>query len=547
MQGLLQRWREIADRARHLRSAERLVVVLGLALLVLCGYLLLSRTSQPEIVSIGGFANGQGQIVLTRLQANGIDASLDGQQVVVPENQREQAIVVLVEQDLYSENASEAFRDLVASTSPWDSKQNSERAYLIAKQRVLSSIIRKMRHVRSAEVIISQPDRSGFGATQVRPTASVTIVMEPQKHVNKAMVKAVAGLVASSAAAEMTAKDVVVIDANHARQYTVEQDADAFVDDQYELVRALEQQYRRKVLDVLAHIPGVAVAVNVKTDPVRTETTSEWGYEENPPLEEEFSRQLRRQSTEHGGEPGIGPNTSMTIAGSSQPGMVETVDEQRKAYRAKPMVKEAHRTLAGHRVEHVGVSIGVPRGHVLQLWQAMQPDTNAVPTTVQLDQFAQNEMQRLASMVQPLILSQTPGTVQAQMVFTPTFTQPNEAGMAGASPMLVAWMGEDWMSTAAAVGLSLIALGLMVWMLRRASRADALPSVEDLAGIPPVLSDDEEILGQAAEEVDTMDGVEIDPDELESRKVAEQISELVSANPGEAGHLLSKWLREDDY
>ena len=43
-----------------------------------------------------------------------------------------------------------------------------------------------------------------------------------------------------------------------------------------------------------------------------------------------------------------------------------------------------------------------------------------------------------------------------------------------------------------------------------------------------------------------MQGVELDESQIQSRKVAEQISEMIKNNPSEAGALLNKWVDPDE-
>ena len=165
-----------------------------------------------------------------------------------------------------------------------------------------------------------------------------------------------------------------------------------------------------------------------------------------------------------------------------------------------------------------------------------------------MDALVKPELDKIVTMVQPLISAGTPGTVSANMVYDQMVLAPQAAGVAEASPMLMAWIGSGWTGPAAATGLALLAMFLMLMMVRRASKPESLPTVEQLAGIPPTLdTEDDEVVGDAMEDENIMDGVEIEPKELQSRKVAQQIGEMIKANPREAGHILGKWVQADDY
>lgn len=547
MDWIRQQWSTILSRSKHMTAAERTVILMGVALLLITGYLFVLYAGRAETVSIGGFSDGQSELIVAKLNNRGIEATREGNQVVVPVNQQDEAIIMLVEQDLLSEDTAEAFTRLVEQASPWESRDSSQRAYIIAKQQVLARIIRKMRDVQSADVVISTPHKTGFAATHVRPTASVTIRMQGNGNVNKALVEAVAGLVASGAAAEMTPQDVVVIDANHGRRHTV-QDADEVVPtEQRELVRALEDDYQGKIMEVLSFVPNVIVAVNVQTDPIHREVEKQWGYEPNEPLQSEERKQLVRETRTNGGEPGIGPNTGMDIRGSSRQGTTEQLTESRSTFGEKPMIRETHRTMTGHNVEHVAVTVNVPRSYFLTLWQARNPANPQPPDQAAIDAIAPPELDKIVKMVKPLIRSESEGEVSVNMVYDQALLLPQATEMNQASPVLVAWMGSGWTGPAAATGLALVALFLMLMMVRKATKPETLPSVEQLAGIPPSLPSEEDLVGDAMQDEDEMEGYELDPNELESRKVAKQISDLIKTNPREAGHILNKWVHEDDY
>ena len=292
MEFVKKQWMTIRARAAKLGMAERTVILMGLALLVMIGYLFVLYAGKSDTVSLGGFSDGQSEIVLAKLQSRGIEATREGSQIKVPAEQQDEAILMLVEQDLLSEDASEAFKKLIDGSSPWESRDASQRAYIIAKQAVLARIIRKMKNVHSADVVISIPEKAGFAATNVRPTASVTVTMNGSNAVDKAMVQAIASLVASGAAAEMKPQDVVVIDANKGRRHTVADEDDVLPTEQHELVRAMEDSYRRKIMETLSFVPNVIVAVNVQTDSIHRAVEKQWGYEATEPLKSEEKRRV---------------------------------------------------------------------------------------------------------------------------------------------------------------------------------------------------------------------------------------------------------------
>lgn len=96
------------------------------------------------------------------------------------------------------------------------------------------------------------------------------------------------------------------------------------------------------------------------------------------------------------------------------------------------------------------------------------------------------------------------------------------------------------------LGLSLLAAGsvaMMLWMVRKSTQRPPMPSAEELAGVPPPLPIDDELVGEAEATDATMPGIELDEQEMQQRKMAEQIGEMIRANPAEAAGLFSKWVK----
>jgi flagellar biosynthesis/type III secretory pathway M-ring protein FliF/YscJ len=109
-----------------------------------------------------------------------------------------------------------------------------------------------------------------------------------------------------------------------------------------------------------------------------------------------------------------------------------------------------------------------------------------------------------------------------------------------------AMIKQPWFQPAVLSGLTFLAIMLMFGMVRKALRQPKLPSVEELAGVPAQLPSDDDLLGEVEEAETGMEGVEVDEGEIQMRKLAEQISEMVRANPTEAAALFNRWVESDD-
>jgi len=93
--------------------------------------------------------------------------------------------------------------------------------------------------------------------------------------------------------------------------------------------------------------------------------------------------------------------------------------------------------------------------------------------------------------------------------------------------------------------MAIAALVMMALALRKATKPVDLPSAEDLVGVPPALRADDEMYGEADEADAALSGVELSDDELQKRKLVEQVSSLVRERPDEAAQLVSRWVRSE--
>ncbi len=548
MEFLQRSWAQVLAFLTQLSFTARWLIGCLLIIFVLVGWLMMQYVAKPDMVPITRFAGERQPEVIAKLQASGIAVRTEGGQLQIPADQYDEAMVVLVSSDLLAPDTAGAFDDMIARQSPWQSNAQNAQAFLLAKQKVLGQIIGKMGNVRSASVMLSTPEKQGFGATYVRPSASVNVVMRGKRRLDKSLVEAISGLV-SGALAEMAPQDVVVIDANRGRQFTVKSPDDVLPGETLELVQQLEHRYRGKVTDVLSYIPGVIIAVNVRVDPVHTKQIEEYDYEQSEPLKSEFSRETERRDITNAGEPGARPNTGLDIAGSSTAGSMERITENRNEFVEKNLTRRTHTTESGHMTKQVSVTINVPRSYFVGVFKQGKPADVEDPDEPTLRPVIEQQIAQIESQVEPLIrVDQNNGVVQAHMI-------PDRdklmalAGLIGQDVGpggIVGVMQSGWVKPIGLATLGLVSLLMMFSMVRKATQAPELPSTEDLAGVPPKLPGEEEITGEVAEADGTMIGLEVSEEELELRRMADQIAEMIKSNPYEASTLLNRWILTEE-
>ncbi|MEM6332724.1 MAG: hypothetical protein AAF823_05230 [Planctomycetota bacterium] len=548
MEVLKRSWLQVRQWLEKLTWAERTVVIGALCIGVIAVGAFVFWASQPERVSIGQYATRANEIA-AKLNAAGFDAQVEGGSVTVPRGQWEDVWPVLAMQDLMADDAMVAFDDMIQQQSPWTTERQNQRAMLVAKATVLSRMVSNVRGVRSAEVIISEPKDRGFGAGYTPPSASVTVRPEANASV-AAMKEGIAALVAG-AVAELRPQDVAVIDASTGRQHKVGDEDAMFPTEALELVAKLQSQKQRQIESALSYIrPRAIVAVHITTDTIQKQLEEEFDYSETEPLESERQLEEINRTTQDAGEPGVRSNAGLDINGGSQAGTESERTEREATYRERDVVRRTHTTRRGTNAQTINVTVNVPRGYFVTLWRAENPpaegEEQANPTDADLEPIRTRELANIEQQVQPLVAAESQGLIVAHMVPDDTVLP----AMAGALPVgaLDQVFSSQWVGPGSAALMALLSLALMLAMVRKATQPESLPSVEELAGVPPTLpDDDDDLIGEVEEQEMTLEGMELDEDELRSRRISEQIGEMIKANPEEAGRIMRRWVSDDEY
>lgn len=538
-------WTQILAFMAKLSFAHRALMVMSLAMLIAGLVLVAYLTSSPQMSPIVQLPLDRQGAVKARLEAAGIAVEARGSDLYVPVDKKFQAHAILAQSDLLTHDTAAAWDQMIAKSTPFDTNMKSAQVFLLTKQKVLGQIIGKMAGVRSSDVMLSMPEQQGFGATAVRPSASVSVVMQEGRQVDKRLTEAIAGLV-SGAVAGMKPQDVVTIDANIGRQYTVKSAADMAAGDTIEVVQGLEQYTRNKIAETLSYIPGVIVSVNVRTDAVLSRTREEIGYEKSEPLASETNKEREMRDMGEGGEPGVRSNVAVSIESGGGARRSERTTESRVEFREKNITSKTQTREAGHAVKRINATINVPRGYFVRIYKQDKPGDAPDPDEAALKPVIDAQLVQIQEQVKPLIQTDVEGAVAAHMIpdsgFLIAGARPQTASASGLAGVLAE---SDMTKTAVLASLAAVAVGLMLYVTRKATQPPRMPSVEELAGVPASMPVDDDVVGEADAHDPTMAGVELDETQIRARKIAEQIGELVKANPSEAASLFNRWIRKE--
>lgn len=555
MEFMRRAWSQIQLYFERVTPTTKLLIGSLVVIVLLSFFVVMQYAGKAELTALPQLPPDRQAEAVSRLQSAGIKTVVQGGQIMVQPDKATDAMALLMQSELMTANSAAAFDQWMKGQNPWLTNDQNAKMFMLAKQKVLGQIIAKMNGVRSADVMLSPAERQSFGSPTARPSASVNLVMTGGRKVDKRLVEAVAGLISGSVSG-MKPQDVVVIDANVGRQFTVKDSADSAPGETEELFHAKEVYAREKIAEALGYIPGVIIAVNIKSDATITRHTDETVYEKSQPIKSEFTREHdRREASGGGGEAGVRPNTGASIDLAGASGGSDKTTESRTEYGDAPVTKRTKSVEAGHTTRKVSVTVNVPRGYFASLYKQGKPGDSADPKDddaefkkLQSEQIAQIEAQ-----VKPLISAESEGVVKVSMIpdLGVYFAGPGGTVVAGGVARAGSVDGfmsmvEPGMIKTAGLGvLALVSVALMFSMVRKATQAPPMPTVHELAGVPATLPVDDDLVGDAEAAEADMAGVELAEGDIHTRKIAEQIGELVKTNPAEAAQLFNRWIRKE--
>ncbi|RGE43220.1 flagellar basal body M-ring protein FliF [Comamonas testosteroni] len=183
----------------------------------------------------------------------------------------------------------------------------------------LTRSILALNAVQSARVHLALPNQNGFFREQQKPSASVLLSLHPGRVLDRAQIAGIVHLVASSVP-EMTPTAVSVVD-DTGKLLSQSPDGNAGGVDmqQFLYTQQVEQQYVRRILDILEPVVGknnVKAQVSAELDFSQTESTSE----QHRPNQTADSGAIRSQQVmESGVDNKATPPTGVPGATSNQP------------------------------------------------------------------------------------------------------------------------------------------------------------------------------------------------------------------------------------
>lgn len=563
----MDRLRGVLDTIRRalgeLTATQKLLIASLVVVMAMTLYLVVLYTGKPALVPLMERASPAEQQQASQfLDTAGIPYRTGPNGQIMVERERVRPIIAqMAQRGALPSDSSVLFNNLVDRQSWTMSSSQLSQLETIAMQNELSRIIGQFQSVDRAAVIIDAPEPRSLGMAARVPTASVTIFMTGNQPLTQSMVDGAAALVAG-AKAGLDIRNVRVIDGVRGQQRRARSDDDMLASGYLEHSAKVEQRVRDRLMDMLSYIPGVIIAVNAQVDVRRSVSETSRVLDSGrgtvtAPRRETTSERVQQQGSA-GAEPGVRPNTGISIdtGGSRGNSLTDTQTETE------------FETQFGRTVERVtdprgmplkiNATVNIPRSFFVAQWRAAN-NSSETPGDDVLAPVIQQETARIRDDIQPqvdsaeaggqpgeVVVSVIPDMDMLQRAYPEAFRAGAGAG-GGSSGGGVGAIFESagGLRTVILTALAFAALAMMALTVRRATRLDRLPTPEELVGVPPALSGETDLVGEAGEADAALSGIELSETAIQSQKVLEQVEEMVKQRPAEAAGLLNRWIQAD--
>ncbi len=562
--------RQLLDNIRsslgRMTATQKLLVGSLAVIAMMSLFLVVQYTARPSMVSL--IAEDPNANIVQTLQTAGIDAALDGGQVIVPANQRHAAVTVLGESGNLPGDTRLLFQNLIEVQDWKASKEMNRQRYRLALQNELARVIGGFDNVKSATVIIDTPPSTGLGRAATRSTASVTVFTRDGSGLPQASVDAVARLV-SGAQSGLSVRDVQVIDGSTGRPRVPTDHDDVAASTYLEYSQKVESSTQRKLEGVLGHIPGVVVKVTARVDVTRVSSSTERALPKGSGTEAILANTTDKSETmsdaTRSAAPGVRSNQQADINYGSSQGTSSELTDATSSFQILPGREKRSVLDPRGMPTHLAASVGVPQHWVEAL--VMQSKALASADGEEPEPATQAEIEDRFEQIRPGIESavalhlvgvgatgdQVPGDLSVSMIQTvaslPGFQGAGMMGTSGGGGFMASLVGGSGGISGAGLvelvvvgSLALVALFMMFVLVRKSGKRPDLPNAEDIAGVPPALKAPSDLVGEVTEGETPMEGIELDDDDVSISKMREQVLKMVEGDAKNAANLVTRWV-----
>lgn len=480
--------------------------------------------------------------ITAALGSSGIKYQVTGSGVMVPSEQKYQALAVLGSSNALPDSTYQAFDKMVQQISPFSSSWQGQAMLTQAKARMLSQVLSKYKGVESATVMLDTSSRRSIGSPEAPASAAITIMTKGRVPMNAAEIQAAANFV-RGANVGLTNKNITV--SVNGQPFDLEDPEAGGLGSglrQLEAQKAWAADFKDQV-EGLLRIPGAraVVAVSVNDAETHVETL-------DPSKEKSFVLTKMKsadsvetsQSSPTNAEPGAGTNLGVNVAGGGG-GEVSTSGESRDKTENAVVVAQTNTTtrrLPGKGTA-TGASVWVPRSYLLREAKGGRADAKEPDAATVLQMEKQQSISLQESVMQILNIADARKVSIKFYVDDPLPAAPADPQTAGITLPL----GIGGYAKEIAMGLLALVSLFMVSMMVRKNAPPPIITIPEVVSTGPVMIESgEAVAGEVGAGDLTLDGMELDEDAVKTQQMQEQVATMVKENPDAAAVLVKRWL-----
>lgn len=556
MDFIRQQWTLIQERLAGLTPSQKMLVAALVVITIMTMLYWGKYASSREMVALNSVPMSAEEIsaATASLRARGIGFTTSGSTIMVPADDQMAAL-----SDLSFNQAMPTspnfYETMFKDVSPFGTASDYKARLNNARERTLSAMISGYPDVKSAVVIITDPQQSGIG--RFEPRASIDIRTKSHTGVKRIAQSASAAVL--GAVSGLTGENVKVsVDGQ-----TMSMPSDSMAgagSEALDIIHSLENSTAEKIRNNFPFIPSIVVSVSADVDMKSTQEVIEKVDPTNKVVLPNKSTSETTVSNEPvaSAEPGLTANASLDATAPVQQmagtNTEKTVEENTVGF------GKSHTTIStpAGKPRIVGATVRVPRSYFIGEWRARNNKPNADPTEAEYSTIANTEIASIRGEVMRLTAVEDEAKISVaefadtQMLAGATNASPASAGSFGS---IAGTYGKE-----AAIGV--LALASLFMVSRIVKKSVPAPSVAlagagGVAGMsmgggpgsaknkgPAPLPGDEFIAGEVAEGGSVLMGQELDPATLETAQMVDQVSNYVKDNPDTAANLIRRLLQQ---
>ncbi len=473
------------------------------------------------------------------------DFEIVGGRIRVASGKQAAYVAALAKNNALPRDFSKILDGALENSSPFEDRPKFEARLKNDKQKFLAEVFRQIKGIERAAVLFDEEIKPGLRKERV-VTASVSIKPAGMQPLDEMLVNAVCQTMVG-AVAGLRPENVVVMDLNTGRSHIGSPAGGASAGGGLlaQEQRKQEENWRRKIEDLLSYVPGVIVTPNVDLAPERVHRTRTTAFDKEKSIpvnltENKITREQKGQA--RGGRPGYvanaAGNTARSLAASESSGPAETEKVTELSETTLPSGEETEKEFAPHTVERVAVAIAVPTSYFAKVWQNQNPpapdEEPKEPAPADIEKIRLEETAKIRQLVAG-VLPKAEGLVDpSQLVQVSDFQDilPPPLPEPGAAETAATWLGMHWST------LGLLVLGLASLAVLR-STIRAIPPSKTLDRSAPAAAaepDREEAASESGEEspMQRFSGT--------GKSLREDLSALVAGDPETAASILRSWI-----